>query len=836
MKRLINATLTIGTILLLAFNVKAKDISISDAQTIATNFIKENFVNISPSDNSSLKLAYTAKSATILGKNSYYVFNKGVNEGFIIISADDCVHNEVLGYSDNGDFNFEEIPSNIKWWLEQYQREIDYAVKNNLQSRPIIRSYATSVAPLLDGIAWDQGDPYNLLCPTLTNSSGNNERTVSGCVATATAQLMRYYKWPTKGTNSNSYTWENGGKTLSMNFSQSTYDWDNMTETYNSNSSTAEKNAVAKLMYDCGISCNMNYGLSETGGSSASSLNQAYGLYKYFGYDQGMRHINRNYYKLNDWEALIKNEIDNNRPILYRGTGTGGGHAFIIDGYNKSGYFHFNWGWGGRSDGYFVTTALNPGELGIGGGAGGYNYYQGMTIGVQPAQSSSTSDIEIVSDGIVIKWDQLNEYGLSTRIMNQNWISSKFDAAWKMEATDGSGTIYYEFMPNTTLDSYYYLNTYYAINDVFSRYITNGTYKVSLVVRKYDSTEWRPIPTLIGESNCVYMTLKNGKATNVTYDESSLPNLSITGYELNDKLYINRVATISTTVKNSGAEYLGDMALVFADANGKILATSGLVMANISEGETKEVKFEYTMISAASGVSITSETPCYMYLFGDASSSTNFNIGKIGNVTLYPVGSGSPALAFTKAPKVNNSTEDNVSITLGLINNGTIFKDAITFYTWDYNLNYEFCGGISQYAMLENKESKEITFSFPYDGVVGHTYLVNIYANNTIIKGNTSTINYTCSFVLGESTGIEGIKTNYEMTIINTNKLLDIFTDEAITQINVYNSGGVNVAHNDYSGDSNNETISLESQPSGIYVIKVTTTNGIKTSKVSIKN
>ena len=835
MKRLINATLSIGVILSFAINVNAKDISISDAQTIATNFIKENSVNISPSANSSLKLAYTAKSTTILGKNSYYVFNKGVNDGFIIISADDCVHNEVLGYSNNGDFNFEEIPSNIKWWLEQYQREIDYAVKNNLQSTPIIRSYATSVAPLLGGITWDQGDPYNQLCPTLTNSSGKTERTVTGCVATSTAQLMRYYKWPTKGTGSNSYTWENGEKTLSMDFSQSTYDWDNMTETYNSNSTTAQKNAVAKLMYDCGISCNMDYGLSETGGSSASALDQAYGLYKYFGYDQGMRHINRNYYKLNDWETLIKNEIDNNRPVLYRGSGTGGGHAFIIDGYNKSGYFHFNWGWGGRSDGYFVTTALNPGELGIGGGAGGYNYYQGMTICVQPAQSSSTSKIEITSDGLVIKWDQLNEYGLSTRIMNQNWISSKFDAAWKMEATDGSETIYYEFMPNTTLNSYYYFNTYYAINDVFSRYITNGTYKVSLVVREYDSTEWRPIPTLIGEANCVYMTLKNGKATNVTYDETSLPKLSVTGYELNDKLYINRIATLSTTVKNSGTEYWGDMALVFADANGKILATSGLVMANISEGESKEVKFEYTMISAANGVSITSETPCSMYLFGDASSSSNFQIGKLGNVTLYPVGSGSPALAFTKAPKVNNSTEDNVSITLGLINNGTIFKDAITFYTWDYDLNYEFCGGISQYAMLENKESKEITFSFPYDGVVGHTYLVNIYANNTIIKGNTSTINYTCSFVLGESTGIEGVKTNYEMTVINTNNQLNISTEHAITEINVYNSGGVNVAHKGYSGDSNNETISLESQPSGVYVIKVTTTNGIKTSKVSIK-
>ena len=837
MKRLINATLTISIILLLAFNVKAKDISISEAQYIAINFIRNNPVGISPSSNYSLKLAYTAKSSTILGKNSYYVFNKGVNDGYIIISADDCVHNEVLGYSDNGNFNFEEIPSNIKWWLEQYQREIDFAIKNNLQSTPIIRSYATSVAPLLGGIAWNQGNPYNLLCPTLTNSSGNTERTVTGCVATATAQLMRYYKWPVNGTGSNSYIWENGDKTLSMDFSQSTYDWDNMTETYNSNSSTAEKNAVSKLMYDCGISCNMDYGLSETGGSSASALDQVYGLYNFFKYDQGMRFLTRNYYKLANWEALIKNEIDNKRPVLYCGTGTDGGHAFIIDGYNNNGYFHFNWGWGGNSNGYFVTTALNPGELGIGGGAGGYNYNQGMTIGVQPTQTSSVASFEITSDGLEFSGSTSNGFNITiSRIMNSNWQSATFDAAFKFTPINGTASTLLTFMQNQELNSYYYFRPITYSANTLVNYLANGEYKISLVTRITGTSTWYNMPTLLGTSEYIYITVKDGKATNVTYDESSLPNLSITGYELNDKLYINRVATISTTVKNSGAEYLGDMALVFADANGKILATSGLVMANISEGETKEVKFEYTMISAASGVSITSETPCYMYLFGDASSSTNFNVGKIGNVTLYPVGSGSPSLAFTKAPKVNNSTEDNVSITLGLINNGTIFKDAITFYTWDYDLDYEYCGGISQYAMLENKESKEITFSFPYEGVVGHTYLVNIYANNAIIKGNTSTINYTCRFVLGESTGIENIKTNYEMTVINTNNMLNISTEQAITQINVYNSYGVNIASKNYSGNSNNETITLKSQTPGVYVIKVTTIDGIKTSKVYIKN
>lgn len=292
-EKLIQNLFSLALIGLFSSNVNAEQISHSDATSIATDFLSKSN-SISTQSSKKLKLAYTAKAVSNPDKNCFFVFNRGLQEGFIIVAADDCSQTSVLGYRNNGEFDSDNMPSNFKWWIEQYQREIDYAIKNNLQSSPTISTYSTSVSPLLGNIAWNQGDPYNLLCPTLTNSSGNIERTVTGCVATATAtaQMMCYYKWPTTGTGSNSYTWESGGTTLSMDFSQSTYDWENMTETYNNSSTDAEKNAVAKLMYDCGISCNMDYGLSETGGSGASSLKQAYGLYNYFGYDKGMRHVN----------------------------------------------------------------------------------------------------------------------------------------------------------------------------------------------------------------------------------------------------------------------------------------------------------------------------------------------------------------------------------------------------------------------------------------------------------------------------------------------------------------------------------------------------------------
>ena len=137
--------------------------------------------------------------------------------------------------------------------------------------------------------------------------------------------------------------------------------------------------------------------------------------------------------------------------------------------------------------------------------------------------------------------------------------------------------------------------------------------------------------------------------------------------------------------------------------------------------------------------------------------------------------------------------------------------------------------------MIEKNKTKECTFSFPYDGIIGHTYLVNIYANNEIIKGNTSSINYVCKFILGESTGIENIKTCYEMTVYNTNNILSISTEQPIHKIMVYNSNGTLVAKEKYNGTANEESISLESQSTGVYLIKVETSDGIKTSKIIIK-
>ena len=187
MKRFVQITVTLAFISMPYFTTFAKQISQNDAFLIASRFVTNTKTAKATANN--INLAYTSKSTLDSNKNCFFVFNNGNEDGYIIVAADDCVQSSILGYSDRGKFDKNNMPSNFQWWLEQYQREIDFAIKNELNNTNTIQPFATSVAPLLGNIAWNQGEPYNLLCPTLTNSKGETERTVTGCVATATAQV-----------------------------------------------------------------------------------------------------------------------------------------------------------------------------------------------------------------------------------------------------------------------------------------------------------------------------------------------------------------------------------------------------------------------------------------------------------------------------------------------------------------------------------------------------------------------------------------------------------------------------------------------------------------------
>ena len=308
-----------------------------------------------------MQLVYTGTAAD--GTDCYYVFALQPT-GFVIVSADERVK-PILGYSYTNNFVVEDMPINVISWLDNYKKQIKAVVDNNYQADPGTKTTwirlkagqstttrsGNAVEPLLQ-TNWNQNCYYNQLCPV--DSSGPCNRVYAGCVATAMAQVMHYWEWPTQGFNSHSYTCDYG--TLSVDFSTATYNHNNMPNVVNYSTSAAQKEEVARLIYHCGVAVDMDYGPD---GSGAYSSNVPAALYNYFAYTDNGTYVYKSSYSETNWANLIKQELDNLRPVYYSGHGTGG-HAFVCDGYDENGLFHFNWGWSGSNDGYFDLSTLNP--------------------------------------------------------------------------------------------------------------------------------------------------------------------------------------------------------------------------------------------------------------------------------------------------------------------------------------------------------------------------------------------------------------------------------------------------------------------------------------------
>ncbi len=382
----------VTTLLLLAMVVWSAPVSVERAKNVAN-------IVLSKTDNQLIRRAHKVegaqlKQADITGKYSYlYIFSDEVES--VIISGDDCAH-PVLAYLDRSLPDVQELPDNIRNWLEGYNREIEWAVENKISSSANIQkewdilsagaSVAGSVviAPLVES-QWDQGSPYNLYTP---------KHYPTGCVATAMAQIMRYWSFPEKGIGSHSY--RSAGQELTADFANTIYDWENMPLTLTSASTEEERQAVSTLMFHCGVATEMSYSSVGSGTYVIENYSERgydcaeYALKNYFGYKMTMHGELRDWktdeegYTDEEWKSLLKEDLQQGRPVLYSGYGEEGGHAFVCDGYRDDDYFHFNWGWGGYYDGYFRLNALNPEGVGIGGGSGGFNTMQHAIFGVEP--------------------------------------------------------------------------------------------------------------------------------------------------------------------------------------------------------------------------------------------------------------------------------------------------------------------------------------------------------------------------------------------------------------------------------------------------------------------
>lgn len=323
-----------------------------------------------------------------------YVFNAVGEQGFVLVSAEDNAR-VVLGYSDEGHIDAQSIPANMRAWLQMYADELARAAK--LPAAPGVQrtvEYYPSIEPLLGNLAWNQDAPFNNHCPI---DPKTQERSVTGCMATAAAQVMYHHRYPEKGTGSYSYWcgWEN----LSVNFSEATYDWDHMLPSYKNGYTQQESDAVAQLMYHVGVASNMWYGSASSGAAMGTAM-QA--MMRNFDYDAAIRVLMKDYM---DEEVVMDEivvELQANRPVFIEAlTKRQEGHAFILDGIQADGYIHINWGWGGYGNGYFALSAMNPINQGIGGASDDGAFTEQVTLytGIQPNQGGQTVPM-IVSSGI----------------------------------------------------------------------------------------------------------------------------------------------------------------------------------------------------------------------------------------------------------------------------------------------------------------------------------------------------------------------------------------------------------------------------------------------------
>lgn len=294
----------------------------------------------------------------------FNVYNVG--DGFVIVAADNRLQ-PVIAYSTEGPFVVEQMSPAMMDIMDGYAAEIMAyleqpsvvtAVANPmwreiLEMRPVCARNQVVVPPLIQ-TRWDQDDYYNILCPS--DSAGPGNHVLTGCVATAMAQVMRYWEYPAQGTGSHSYSCNYG--TLSADFGNTTYNYAMMPDILTSNTPAAQRQEVAKLIYHCGVSVDMDYGPESSGSYLSLSPNA---LHTYFGYRQSS-YIHKSQYSASSWNVIIKNQLDSLRPVLYRGRSDAGGHAFVCDGYDDQDYFHFNWGWSGSNNGYFLLSDLTPGN------------------------------------------------------------------------------------------------------------------------------------------------------------------------------------------------------------------------------------------------------------------------------------------------------------------------------------------------------------------------------------------------------------------------------------------------------------------------------------------
>ena len=489
--------------------------SLEEAQQAAsTYFTSHSNVLRAPARVSPLKHSWT--ETTEQGTPAFYVFNRGTDDGFVIVSAESRTRT-IIGYSDKGHLDQNNMPVNMRAWMEGYKPVIQQVAALPEMPTPVLKAPGrrtaktyTPVSPIC-ATTWGQGWPYNINCPL----DSDGETCVTGCVATAAAQIMKAHNYPTQGIGSSSYEWtrsDGSTQTLSSDYSSHTYDWAHMKNDYSGNSTVTERNAVALLMSDCGIACEMGYTSRESGAYFSYMI---LAMINHFGYDPSIRLISMNYMTEEAFVDAMYVDLQAGRPVYFSGrTINDEGHAFVGDGLDADGLVHINWGWNGSSDGYFRVSLLDPEDQGTGGSSGNYAYTENVAAytNIKPYETGEHKYF-ISSENIIVE---------DTRIAKNEYFHFEIDTFYNQSLYDLEEgyvgfLIYQNGVPvDTVIDIncpaalgsyyyYYYRHVYPSFNTLAA-----GDYEiVPIATTNAAGTAYTPVmQKWVGEFRCP-MTVTN---------------------------------------------------------------------------------------------------------------------------------------------------------------------------------------------------------------------------------------------------------------------------------------------------------------------------------------
>lgn len=761
---------------------------------------------------------------------AYFVFDNGRNNGFTIVSADDRLP-EIVGYAVHGTYDEATLPDGLVYFLKAYQEFADRVMKGDRQALRLAaeaRALKASdyqqpiVAPLLGDIKWNQGDPYNRMCPEYASG----KRSATGCVATAMAQVMAYWKHPQQlQANIPSYTTGTYKITIpEIDKADGTYDWDNILPSYRNDYNDTQANAVAKLMYHCGAAIKMNYG-PESGANVYPEQ-----LATYFGYDRDlMVRLSRTAFPMAEWNEMIDRELEARRPVLYSGFSTDGGHQFVCDGADGNGLYHINWGWGGYQDGYFDITILNPSKGGIGSGSApdGYNRNSDMIIGMIP-DNGKTDEPLAESREIMFSYDNRNHaYNISVGertnasetftikitddFLNVGTETLTCKFAMGIKNADGN------FTPISNISSVSGLNpNYYVCPSFTCKYaFPIGITTIHAIYSKDNGTTWQ-------EAAYNGLTPFTVEATETQLKKVVPMTATITPKESSVFKGCDNAFTLKVS-NNADFDYIGSIN-IYVNSNDEkpLIATKDVYVSIPAKGETtREID-----------VTIPTNDEAYLWVT-DGTTDTDLMTAPVKVTTTE---NGTPILTLVsvasnitpdeyetekayfsgnqlKAPLVK---DDKLAVTFNIRNDGGPTK--LNYYVLGANCETTYYTGqrYTQIVLSGGGAITPITVSFTPEEIGSHTILAELRGffddNDTEINYNNSlpynfislagnsnrgynfTGNCILAYVTGEATAINDITTDATSYVCGGTGEITICSDQAQT-VNICRVNGHVVAH-----------------------------------------